>query len=235
MPTPFLTNDVLEESHTAKDYLWWAKGLVERVKSEPGGLERIRLRVGPAKELMNEAIPIGLLASKYFGESDDVRIGLKIGSQNFDARVSDGRKRPSTVSYIEVTMAHEGEDEYLRMWHLHEKGEVSGLGGVTKRGTKKTGLAVEIAGEMVSQTEVLRRERDLLSKAMNRKLGKAYPPNTLLLVAFDDIMAFDRKDNAENLEAVLVDYVPSLKTFHTVAVVGLHQGFFICRRTGDAI
>ena len=85
----FLKNEVLEESHTAKEYLLWAKGLVKKLKSEPNGLEMIRLGVGLGKELMSEAIPIGLLASKYFRGSDDVHINLKIGSQNYDAVVSE--------------------------------------------------------------------------------------------------------------------------------------------------
>ena len=230
----FLTNKVLEESHTAKEYLLWAKGLVEQLKSKPNGLEMIRLRVGLAKELMDEVIPIGLLASKYFGESDDVRINLKIGSQSYDAVVSDHRKQPSAVSYIEVTLAHEGEDEYLRMWHLHKKGNASGLGRVTKHGTKKTGLCVEVAMEPLSQAEVLQRERGLLLKAIDKKLEKKYPQNTLLLVAFDDVMAFDRKDNIKNLEDVIVERMSSLRAFHTIAVVGLHQGLYICKRTGVA-
>lgn len=227
-----LTNEVLEESHTAKEYLLWAKDLVKKLKSEPNGLERIRLRVGLAKVLMEEAIPIGLLASKYFGESDDVRIKLKVGSQTYDAEVSDNRKQPSAISFIEVTLAHEGEDQYLRMRHLHEKGEVSGLGRVIKRGTKKTGLDVKVVNETLTQAEIMRRERDLLLKTIDKKLQKKYPPNTLLLVALDDEMAFDRKDNIKNLEDVIVERMSSLSAFHTIAVVGLHQGLYICKRTG---
>jgi len=231
----FLTNEILEESHTAKEYLLWAKGLVEQLKSKTNGLEMIRLRVGLAKELMNEAIPIGILASKYFDKSDEVRINLKIGSQNYDAVISDYRKQPSAVSFIEVTLAHEGEDQYLRMLHLHKKGEVSGLGRVIKRGTKKTGLDVKVGRELLSQAEVLQRERSLLIKAIEKKLEKKYPQNTLLLLAFDDVMAFDRKDNIQNLEDVIVERMSSLRVFHTVAVVGLHKGLYICKQTGVAV
>lgn len=228
----FLTKEILEESHTAKEYLLWAKGLVKQLKSELDGLEKIRFGRDLAKELMNEVIPIGLLATKYFDESDDVSISLKIGSQNYDAVVSDYRKQPSSVLYIEVTLAHEGEDQYLRMLRLHKKEEVSGLGKVIKHGSKKTGLDVDISNEMLSQVEVLQRERGLLSKAIDRKLEKKYPQNTLLLVGFDDVMAFDRKDNIKNLENVITERMPSLRAFHTVAVVGLHQGLYICKRTG---
>jgi hypothetical protein len=235
MSTSILTRDVLEESHTAKSYLSWARGLVAQVKSEPDGLRRIRLREGLTKELMTEALPIGHLASTYFAESEDVRIKLKIGNQNFDAEVSDDRKNASPLSFIEVTLAHEGEDEYLRSLVLHEIGEVSGLGKVTKRGTKKSGLTVEVAREMVSQGDVLSRERDCVSRAIERKLDKDYPADTLLLIGFDDTIAFERRDNTENLQAVLDEFLSRLKSFHTVAIVGLQRGLLIDRRTGNAI
>lgn len=234
MTTSILTSAELEETHTAADYLQWVRHVISRLQSEPDGQERIRLRIGLAKELMNEAFPIGLLATKYFEGSDRVRISLKIGSQNFDASVTDERLENSSVQYIEVTMADDGEDDYLRMRVLHEREEVSGLGQVTKTGTKKTGLTIDVAQEMTSQAEILRRERDRVLRAIERKLGKSYPPNTLLLLAFDDTMAFDRRDNIANLEAVLSQHTPQLRAFHSVAIVGLQQGLLLCRRTADA-
>lgn len=231
MTTSVLSPAELEETHTAADYLQWVQGLISRVQSEPNGQEQIRLRRGLAHELMNEALPIGRLAIKYFGASERVRISLKIGNQTFDASVTDERNDSSLVQYIEVTTAGDGEDDYLRMRVLHERGEVSGLGRVTKSGTKKSGLSIDVAAEMAPQREVLRRERDRLSKAINRKLGKSYPPNTLLLLAIDDTMAFDRRDNIHNLEAVLTECAPRLRAFHSVAVVG-QNGLFLCKRTG---
>lgn len=230
MHTTFLTPAILEEAHTAADYLQWAQSLITQVKAEPDGLSRIRLRIGLVKELMNEAFPIALLAAKYFDKSPQVSISLKIGSQSFDAVVSDKRSEGSSVQYIEVTMAYEGEDDYLRMLTLHKVGEVSGLGTVTKHGTKKTKLAINVENEMVSQAEILRRERDCISQAIERKLGISYPPNTLLLIGFDDTMSFNRNDNIRNLEAILSDYSPKLMAFHSVVIVGVQKDLFICKQ-----
>lgn len=235
MTTSFLTSAILEESHTAAEYLQWVQNLVAQVKTEPDGLRRICLREGFANQLMNEAFPIGLLASKYFGGSEKVSISLKIGSQHFDAIVSDRRNQCSSVQYVEVTMAYEGEEDFLRMCVLHEKGEVSSLGPVTKSGTKRTGRTVGVAQEMISQAEVLRRERNRVRQAIERKLVKPYPPNTLLLIGFDDTMAFDRQDNIKNLETTVSEYLPRLKAFHSIAIVGLQQGLFICRPAERAI
>lgn len=81
-----LTSAVLEQPHTAANYLDWVKALIEHVKSEDAdGLRKIRLRVGLAKELMEEALPVGLFASRFFEGSTEVSIALKIGNQNYDA------------------------------------------------------------------------------------------------------------------------------------------------------
>ena len=168
-----LTSAVLEQPKTADNYLGWVKSLIEQIKSEdPDDLRKIRLRIGPAKELMEEAFPIGLFASRYFEGSTEVEISLKVGSQNYDAIVSDKREIPSGISYIEVTLASEGETDHLRMLTLHETGQISGLGRVSKTGTKKTGRVISVKAEAVSQQEVLAKERQTLSAAIERKLDK---------------------------------------------------------------
>lgn len=226
-----LSPELLEQRHTAAEYLRWVRELIKLVQLEDNGIERIRLRQGLAKELMNEAFPIGLLAETFFEASEQVQISLRIGSQNFDAEVIDGRAQESSVKYIEVTTAGEGEQDYLRMLALHEQGQISGLGKVTKTGTKKTKRTVTVAKDVTSQGEVLARERASVLAAIERKLDKPYPTGTLLLLAFDDRMAFDRADNRTNLEEVLISLAPKLGHFHSVALVGLQCGMFLYQRT----
>lgn len=234
MTDSILTHGILEEQHTAADYLPWVHSLISQVKEEPEGLARIRQRVGLAKELMNEAFPIGLLASTFFCASDQVRLALKVGNQPYDATVSDLRPNGSSIQYIEVTVAGEGEDDYLRMLALQECGQVSGLGRVTKSGTKKNGLKISVQSAMVSQLEVLDRERNSIASAIERKLTKSYPPHTLLLVAFDDSVAFDRPDNISNIQAAVSAFLPRLKGFHSVAIVGIQKRMLLSWRTGSA-
>jgi hypothetical protein len=230
-----LTSAILEEVHSARAYLPWVKGLIEMLKQQPDGVEHIRLQRGLAKELLNEAFPLGIFASRYFANSDEVQIGLRVGNQPFDATIEDKRTGGTSLAYAEVTMAHEGEIEYLRMRHLHEKGSSHRFGKVIKSGTKKTGLNVTIEPEAVSQSAVLAQERALLSQALERKMGKPYQDNTVLIVGFDDIMAHDRADNIANLESTLETHLGGLKAFHSVAVVGLLNNLFIYRRIQNAI
>ena len=66
MVSSILTADLLEEEHTAAEYLRWVKTLISRVKAETDGLERIRYRVGLANELMNEALPARVAGFQLF-------------------------------------------------------------------------------------------------------------------------------------------------------------------------
>tara|TARA_R110002049_G_scaffold185640_3_gene353919 strand:+ start:84 stop:947 length:864 start_codon:yes stop_codon:yes gene_type:complete len=230
-----LTCAVLEQPKNAGAYLPWVKELIARVKNEdPDGLRKIRLCVGLAKELMQEAFPIGLFASRYFAASNEVEIALKVGSQGYDATVRDLRDKPSGIAYLEVTMATDGEVDYLRMLELHRADQVSGLGLVTKTGTKRTGLTIQVRSEAVSQQSVLEKERRVVLGAIERKVTKNYPAGTALIVGFDDTMSFDRADNIANIENVLDANESRLSSFHTVAVVGLIMNTFLVRSYADA-
>lgn len=224
-----LTAEVLEQPHTAREYLPWVKGLAAAVRAESDGLRQIRLRVGLAKNLMEEALPIGLFASRFFCESDEVEIALKVGSQGYDAIVKDTRSNSSGIEHLEVTVASEGETDYLRMLRLHETGFAPGFGSIAKSGTKKTGFTVIVEQETVSQSEVLAIERRALLAAIDRKACKLYPENTVLVIAIDDTMSHDRPDNQAGIASVLCEKRMDLKNFHTVAVVGLVAGLFICQ------
>jgi hypothetical protein len=229
-----LTLKILEQPHSAAEYLPWVKSLAAAVRAETDGLRQIRLRIGLTKKLMEEAFPIGIFASRFFESSDEVLIALKTGSQSYDATVNDGRANPSKVKYLEVTVATEGAVDYHRRRLLHETGRVSGFGKITKSGTEKTGLRLKDEPEAVSQATVLTLERRLISDAIDRKSGKAYPEQTALVIAFDDRMAHDRHDNQANIAAVLQEKSGATQGFQTVAVVGVFEGLFIARSRSAA-
>lgn len=226
-----LSKAVLEETHNSEEYLDWVKNLVAGVKRDVGGIEKIRFRKGLAKKLMEEALPLGYLAENYFNRSNRVTISLVVGNQPYDAIVKDMREGDPVTYHVEITLAHEGEDEYLRMLALHQEGHVSALGKVSKTGTRKTGLHVEVKSETISQLEIIKRETKLIENAIERKIKKNYPEDTMLLIGFDDIMAYDREDNIANIESVVDRYVSDSFRFSKIVVVGFHNNLCIEKLT----
>lgn len=228
-----LSKEILEQKHTAMEYMQWVEELIKKVKSVENGIELIRLREGLAKELMEEAFPVALFASHHYSCSPEVILGLKIGNQHFDAVVEDLRSIKSPIQYLEVTSttvvgASNGREDYLFKHHLHYSGS-GGTGKISHSRTKRKGLITNIERETVSQLDVLSHEKRTVNEAINRKLKSHYPENTALVISFDDRFAFDREENISNLQQVLNDNIRNLNQFNFswVCIVGLYQGLFL--------
>jgi hypothetical protein len=176
-----ITEDAITKKRTPKELIMWVE---EKIKTTDE--KTIRLRQGLAKQLVEEAYPLAIFAFKKYGETESVCVKPVIGNQNYDAVLIDNSHPPASVSYIEVTQAHEGEDEYLRAFLLQKNGYVPVTGSIQKEGTKKKGLRVSARLEAVSVTEVAESELRKIVDAILRKEGKNYPVDTCLIVKFDD-------------------------------------------------
>jgi hypothetical protein len=234
-----LTKEILEQEILAGNYLSWVRGLIVKARHEKNAEEWISRRKGLFKQLMEEALPIGFFSAQHFRDSQDVSISLKIGSQPFDACVNDKRKNQDSIKYIEVTTTREvgsntGHDDYLNKLYLYQNGS-NGTGTISFTGSETNNdLSIKKERHMVSQDEVLTHERNTVQEAINRKVKKSkhYPPNTALIIAFDDIFSFDREDNILNLESILEDNIDTLKkrNFSLVAIVGMNKELLIERK-----
>ncbi|UZJ40454.1 hypothetical protein OO006_08775 [Prosthecochloris sp. SCSIO W1101] len=221
-----LTVEELQKEHTAKTLLPWAYDWVNRLP-----VTMIRLRQGLAKPLIEEALPLGIFAMHHFNSSEDVTLSLVLGNQNYDALVKDERKNPSPFNYIEVTQAHEGEGQYLRMLELEKKGFVSAHGAMHKTGSKAKGINVDAVGIAVSPEVILYQELDRIEAAVKRKIGKKYPEATALVIVFDDysLQRYEenKKKNIEKLERRLNLLLPSLEGFVWFSAVGWSRKTFV--------
>src|SRR5690242_6003858 len=127
-----LTPEELQAPRTAAQFLPWVERRLGEVASTDTGKHAIGFRQGVAKPLVEEALPLGIFASHHFENSDDVTIALVLGNQRYDATIEDHREPKSPFSFIEVTQAHQGENEHFRLLALEREGHVSLLGPVHK-------------------------------------------------------------------------------------------------------
>lgn len=223
-----LSKEEIEKPRSAKQLLPWVISKLEELASTPEGQRAIRLREGLAKDLVEEALPLGIFSEKHFKGSRCVRIQHVLGNQNFDAIIKDRRLKKSSLKFIEITQAHEGENAHLRMIHLEEKGHTSILGKVKKSGTKNTGLTIEIESEAVSHNSVVDSEIERIHDAAQRKSDKQYPDNTGLVIVCEDYIAFRDEDDIDRLtnyvtENILVD----LTNFREIFIVGWSSRLFL--------
>lgn len=221
MPPDLISQAELESPRSAKAYLPWVEAKLQELAETDEGKSAVRFRRGLAKPLIEEALPLAIFATKHYRGSRCVTIQHRIGSQNFDAEVVDRRIRKSPFKYIEITQAHEGENEHYRMIALERDGHVNVLGTVTKTGTKHTGITVEVTNEARSHACVLSQELTRIEKAIDRKLRKPYAEGTALVVAFDDYIAIQSGKDMDTLRKFVSEVLISrIVNFRWLALVG---------------
>ena len=227
MPTEHISRADLESPRSAKEYLAWVETTIRRLGGTDEGKSAIRLRCGLAKTLVEEALPLAIFSRKHYKASRCVTIQHRVGNQNFDAEVIDRRIRKSPFKYLEVTQAHDGENEHYRMIALERDGHVNALGAVKKSGTKHTGITVDVANEARSHTCLHAEELKRIEAAICRKLTKKYPDETALIVAFDDYIAIHSDEDLDSLRNFASQSLLSkIANFRWLAFVGWgKQGF----------
>lgn len=224
MPKDRISRKEFEQPRSVADFVPWVKHARDVIASVAEGKRDIRFGRGIAKQLVEEAFPIGMFASRHYGDSAEVFIQPVLGNQPYDAIVRDAREAKSPISHIEVTQAHEGRDWHLRMRKLDEEGHVSLTGPVKKKGNK-----FEIRPEVRGCATALDCEKGRIRDAIERKLKKrdgTYPAETALVIAFDDHFMFDESVRSQgvrmidSLSGLVESYLPQLTQFQWVALVG---------------
>lgn len=185
MSTEYVSKDEIEKERTPSELWDWLIQKVAQICSTQEGLEAFRLQKGLLKKLPEEVSPLAIWGKHKLGNTDGVFLQPVIGNQNYDAKVIDNRIEPVSESYIEITLAHEGEDDYWRRRQLLENGIVFSKAPVIKMGKGKN-CSVSIPPEDTSVDEGVKNELGRIIDAAKRKASKDYPANTSLIISFND-------------------------------------------------
>ena len=169
---------------------WWDRKNEEVYYSTNEGREGLILHnKKPAKQFVEEILPLVKFGERKFGDTNEVLLKPVIGNQCYDAVVTDLRTEPASQGYIEITQSHKGESGYLdflRRLVLYNGGLVGTHDKVTRTGTKKTGMQVSASPEALPVEKVAEDEQEEIRCAAENKAGKNYPVNTSLVIFFDD-------------------------------------------------
>ena len=223
-----VTKAELEIPRYADQFLPWVENKLDYLHTIKKGKRIIRFRQGFAKELIEEALPIGIFCLHHFKSSPDIKIQHIIGNQKYDAIVTDLGENKSPISFLEVTQAHEGENEHLRMLALERDGHVSAIGTVRKTGTKHTGITVYVSNEAKRHSELLNNELDKIKEAAERKSDKVYSNGTALLIVFDDSIVGRTAEDSNAIAVFVKDNILQyLINFRWVALIGWSKSAFL--------
>jgi hypothetical protein len=172
--------------------LWdWIILEVNQICSTNKGLRDFRLQKGLLKQLVEEITPLAKFGKHKYGDTGQVLLQPVIGNQDYDAIVTDLRTEPASEAFIEITQAHEGENDYWRRCELLYKGCVSSNAPVIKKNEGKK-FTITIPNEATSVQGRLENTLNRIVDAAKRKASKDYPASTSLIIFFDDTPPFEK-------------------------------------------
>jgi hypothetical protein len=145
--------------------------------------------------------------------------------KRYDAAIIDLGSKPTSEGYIEITQSHEGENDYLRRLVLGHQGFAFGHSRAIKKGIRKN-RQVSIPPQVVTPIEVARAELRRIVDAARRKEAKDYPPNTSLIIVFEDDWFFRQAVDDTRLDTFVEQNILKLDLrFSTLYLIGWHSVF----------
>lgn len=195
----FVTKEELMEERTPQKLVEWFDRKIQEITQQEDGKNAIRMREGYCKELMEEIYPLKVFASWQFGDRTDVTLKPVIGNQNYDALIIDHAFDPPHESKLEITMALGNDEYFLKRLMLQKEGWAPISGYIEKTGTKNKGRNLTPHPGVRRLEDYLENQKNLIGKALEKKLQKEYETNTSLLIIFEDATTFDETKIKEEL------------------------------------
>lgn len=206
MSSEFISKEEMTKSRTPFELMDWEKQKRRNIASTPEGESALMLNKGLAKQFNEEIYPLAIFGCRKFGNTKQILLQPIIGSQNYDAVVTDLSSKPASQSYIEITQAHEGIGEYLLRCALDKQ-------RIVMRGPFKVDV---VACE----------ELERIVEAAKRKKAKDYPKDTSLIIVFKDGGFFRPSVNDKYLDTFVKKNIMKLDLrFSTLYIIGWYDVF----------
>lgn len=183
-----MTPAIIEQDRSPDEFIVWFEGFLESTRHDRSHREQILLRQGIAKPLYEEVFPLYCLLKHKRIEWKGRLFRNILGNQPYDVRATVPGSGASEL--IEITVADVDQAESVRMEAFVARGRVPAVAPVVWTGTRQTGRDIHISEDMVLHDDVVRKKRDQIIAAVERKCQRAPATNTALLVYFDDYTAF---------------------------------------------
>ena len=112
----------------------------------------------------------------------------KIGDQNYDAEIINTSSGKERITPVEFTSGYRDEFLALREECLPQHGVVPMNGPIWRDGTKASGGQIHVEPHWGDDQSRFEHLVATCEKRMAKKLGKAYPPETIIAIVFDDFI-----------------------------------------------
>lgn len=217
-----ISKEDIETFRTPEQFIEWVNDTLSQFDTRDKKI-LIRSKSKPEyKVFLEESYPLMLFCKRYFNNTtEEIQLKQILGNQTFDVMVENHIQ----FQYIEITQAINGEIEALRMEQLNSVGYVSASGPISVKGTKKQLERIVKFDEYDENMKVLIEKfpMELIEECVDKKIKKAYPLNTFLLIVFDDHRHIHLDDDLDYLnEFMKITIYPKIsQVFRGASLIGL--------------
>lgn len=215
-PSRILTKEEMEKERTPEALSLWWQGKSEEFASSKESHQYALLKKGLTGKFYDEIYPLNLWANIIYAGRSDIGCIPNLGNDNFDAIIRDYSRLPASEIKVEITIAIDGYDDYLRRNYLCQHGWVSAIGPISHSGTQKTGHKINVEFEPVAHGESLIKNFALIRNRAENKCNAIYGKDHVLVITIDDYIA-PRYDDPKDIE--------KLKEFIETNVINLPLDF----------
>ena len=230
MNKDFIVKCEMTIERTSQELIDWVEQKSLDISKQKFGTEALRMRKGFCKQFIEEIYPLSILARLEFPSRNDVTFKPIIGSQNYDALIIYNLPSPKIESKIEITQAHEGQDNHSRRFMIQNYGSAPLNGQINKIGTRKTEIELGGLAKKVIVRDVQDSVNDqikLIGEALDRKLKKSYERDTSLLIIFDDLITSLEEDAEKQLRDFINAQSRIKEKFSTLYLVGWQKLIYL--------
>ena len=200
----------------------WIKAQCEKFTGNQAAKRYFREHRGLTKQLLEEIVPLARFAQSKYGFESNAILQPIIGSQPFDALVTN-----DTDTYkVETTLAFDGYQEHHRMNILTEEGSVSAWGNIEVSGTKHKGHTYKVQNGGGSDAQIYGPIIERIKEAYSRKIAKTYSDVRSLIIGFEDFLAFTETSDVDTFKSMLTEFETADKgSFSSIWIVGITGNF----------
>jgi hypothetical protein len=220
MSNEYLNEGELTKKRTPSELRNWLIQKVSQICSTDEGTRAFRMQTGLIKQLVEEISPLAIFGMQKYGDNKQIYLHPVIGNQPYDAIIADSRHNPPIKTYIEITLSHEGEDDYWRRCELLNNNFVFLHSPVIKEGKGKN-RKITIPPKATSVEERVKNELDRILIAARKKEHIDYPTNTFLIISFEDLYPFREAMNDNKIDIFMTENILTLDLrFSALYLVG---------------
>jgi len=224
----------MEKPRSIIEFRSWVESIYELISKNKVLVNYTRQKKGLSKEYLQEIYPLLRFAEAKYGQTHDVVLRPKIGSQRYDAIVSEVK---TNITYkVEITFAVNGYEELHRMLLLEKNGSISTYADLDIKGSKNKGYNYNIKHNS-SRDDIFNKYIQYVEDVAIKKIKKTYENVPVLIVGVDDVMVLWNKNDANEFKDIINAKLGHLNhKFQQIWVVGMSGDYHqLIRKTNKTL